>query len=580
MIHKIIVSENLPRRFFEFILEELKKQHPRNLQIFSVSQIQELKMLVCDDYECYDIITRKVYYIMKNAQQSTKVYNYIKKICNFTQYELEELCDDMFAEKYESFVVFGCKESTDIDVACVVEYNSKCKNGRSPLLKENDITRVEKELKDLGYDTSRGIDINIISIQNERIKTLTKGSVETANMITQTYSGHSQKYSCPKLLFVETSIFDKIRGLSSFFIQNLECLTMNYGEIRDEKKEIYSNGTYAIINFSRRIYDLIGFDRKDDIYWKCAMKSLVMKYCQLILLIAKQYEYNKTDLALKTAKILTDVSEDNILFYLFRGNKGEYSADVMLRLHSEYIKILDSIDDEIMELEIEKHTVSVEEFEYSGMVEAFLKSPYSVTDEIEKELKTVICANNMFILKCFGNRKLLFDVIGKTYESNFIWLDQRSEEWLRALTYYQCGDNSKVIPDTPEAKLNLIRGAITEMIVVKYFDFGSVGLTNIEKYMVGFVVAEQSEKALGCAPDLMILNLDDKSLIPVEIKCLKSGNKNSDYYRGLELAKKQCQSLVDILGGVISKGLVLLVHYENDSIKIESRFIDLRDTPT
>jgi hypothetical protein len=296
LIQHIITIQKLPDRFFEYIFNELKKEHTRELRIFTLPQICELKTLSEIDSR------KKIYSILNSAVYPSRMIAFVSGTCNFTQSELEDLCGDMFSDQIESFVIFGCKESTDIDVACIIKYDDKCCNGKSPLLKSRDIKRLENELSEMGYNISRGIDYNVISIYDGKIKSLSKGgNGDTANMILYTYANHIQKYALPKLNFVDVPLFDKIRGLSSFFIQNLESLVRDYKGIRNEKIIVCEEGTDAIVIFSRNINKLIDFDRRHELHWKDAMKSIVMKYCQLILLTRSEYEYDKTNLALKTS---------------------------------------------------------------------------------------------------------------------------------------------------------------------------------------------------------------------------------------------------------------------------------------
>lgn len=156
----------------------------------------------------------------------------------------------------------------------------------------------------------------------------------------------------------------------------------------------------------------------------------------------------------------------------------------------------------------------------------------------------------------------------------FIWENQRSPEWLRLLDYFKCGSHTKTIGTDIVSKYNLIRGSITEMIICNSFDCKTIGLDKFSKIQIGLIVDGMTEKSNGCAPDLLLVS--DDEIIPVEIKCLHSGRKNSDYYRGLDLAKRQCNSVKSILcTTVVKRGLILLSWFEEEQLFIESILFSL-----
>jgi hypothetical protein len=122
-----------------------------------------------------------------------------------------------------------------------------------------------------------------------------------------------------------------------------------------------------------------------------------------------------------------------------------------------------------------------------------------------------------------------------------------------------------------EAKYNLIRGSFTEYIINELFNPNKiVELQGFKKCNVGFIVEEKDKKgSSGCAPDLLLYSNDE--IIPVEIKCLTNNTKNHDYFRGLEIAKKQCESVKNILNDKCVKRHLILLSYwiKNNKLSIE-----------
>ena len=81
---------------------------------------------------------------------------------------------------------------------------------------------------------------------------------------------------------------------------------------------------------------------------------------------------------------------------------------------------------------------------------------------------------------------------------------------------------------------------------------------------VGIIIDEH--KKISCSPDGLLLFSSKKRVVPVEIKSLHSSIKNKDYYRGINLAKKQCMNVKNILNSSnITHYLIILSWYEPDS---------------
>lgn len=501
---------------------------------------------------------------IKTVKQLIKKYN-------LSQGQLEEFCNDNFS-KYISFVIIGCPHSTDIDVCCIVN-ESYQSNGKTYPLLADEINRLNNEIYDkLGYDKSRKLDINFITVKNNNITSLSKGGKETQNIILSTYDLHKQKYECPNLEFVKIDILEKCKTIAKFYLDHLEDISIDYQLIRESKKRAYQT-TYDMLEFSKTVIgniDICNLNDKKE--WNDTMKSLTMKIIQLILLKNNIYEYTKEGM-INQVKIF-GFNEDELTYLLFRGNKG-IKSNIFTRLHDEYVKILEeylnNIDKNIHEIlfcDINIH--------YKNNFKHFFDSPNIATEQFQKSWNQKFndkSINSIFKLESSNqeNRNILLQYFDEKYHKNFIWINQRSEEWLKLLKFYTCGNNSKEIQSGFNGKFNLIRGAIAEQLIIDNFIF-----EDFNKISLGLLVKDTKEGSKGCAPDLILVN--DKEIIPVEIKCLKSDKKNSDYYDSLILAQKQCETVKNIFNSfncnLIKKKIIILSWFTENKLIYEVNTIN------
>lgn len=518
----------------------------------------------------------------------------IKNICNFPQSYLESLCTEMFST-YDLFVVFGCPLSTDIDVVVFVNsiYNN---HGNVYPLFSYEYERLVDELKNIGYDTdTKEIDISLVVLENKNIVALSKAGRETQNIINHTYHLHKQKYSLPLIDSFDVDIFDKCRAISKYYLDNLKSIAKDYEEIRYEKADVYVAGTSEMINYCKTIILHINLENTESIEWINTMKSLVMKYVQLILLEQNLYEYTKNGLI----KIIGELCGKefpsvsvNVEWFLMRGKSGFFSKDLIPFLHTKFISILEKYESQF---DVQTVSISFDDLVVPVNIEIigldlfteFLSSPVTPTEKFTKiwtETYNDVSLNKLFETKSTieSKRGLLLKFFDETYHSNFLWQNQRSNEWINLLTYYTCGKNSKNIGTDMQSKYNLIRGCLSEIVICNSFDPSTIGLVGFEKIELGLLVENTKEKSKGCAPDLLLVS--DTEIIQVEIKCLKTDRKNSDYYREFDLAKKQSRDFKNIIKTfsspfdmtkIIKRSLIILSYYKNDILSLETFLFNL-----
>lgn len=196
---------------------------------------------------------------------------------------------------YKSFVIIGCPTSIDINIVCIIE------NSDMYSIPELEIDRLKSELVELGYNLERKLDIRIVVIENNAVSNDTN---ETTNTIISTYQYHRQKYPMPDLIWQSVDIIDKCQRIANFLLDNDS--------------------------------DLLSTDDPTNI-----MKSLVMLYVQLILLDDNIYEYTKQGLIDRIALMVpVGTISQNVEWFLFRGQRGTFSDQLIPWLHFRYMQIL------------------------------------------------------------------------------------------------------------------------------------------------------------------------------------------------------------------------------------------------
>lgn len=565
-------------------LVEHIRTNPRNIIM------REITDDITDDIICDKLIS------LLNSSPIKTLKNIISVIG-----EIHITTYDLYTQFYISWVVIGCPCSTDIDVVVFIT-KENIKDGKPLELSTTLLITLMTELRDAGYNIASidDLDINVLCVNEEgHIIANMKGGTEIANIINLTHHYHKQKYPIPHLQTIEVSIFDKLRAISKFILDNLKNLTPDYEKIRSSKQEAYQNGTDAMIQFTVSEdflgnLDLVNINNTKE--WKDLWKSLTMKFCQLILLVDDQYEYTKEQLAINTGKLFPERENltDELLWFLFRGNKGriDNTEDTIRFLHQKYCVIVANHFASVKPtyMTITKNTllktIIEQELHFpEDLLKAFFESPNVPNSTFEKLwvefvllYKEVYDVSSFSLNKLFqtpvsslGDRLKLFTLLGKTNFEQFVWIAQRSDEWFALRKLYPGGTDLGNIGETLQATYNLIRGSITEMIIQELFSPSVIGLKNEDYSWIDTGLIHNGKKS--CAPDGLLVS--STNLIPVEIKSLHSSVRNSDYYRGIELATKQCNSVRTILNrpDVITHYLVILSWYNPDgSLELELHY--------
>lgn len=546
---------------------------PRTIAKSIIRLLQSDKFCLNPDENIQSLIDLLITYPVKTSNFLMKKYPLLKN-------SIETLSQDELTSKFYSWYVVGCPTSTDIDIIVLVlrEYiiNS------SPLpLSTTELERLRTELSSCGYDLSRGIDMNIMCIENGLSIGQAKGGVETTNILTSTYQYHEQKYQLDfNITFIHSTVIDRIRAIAKFILDYLDEIVFNYAEHREERRRVYMQGTENIIKHSVNlirsfVLDPHSLSERRQKKWFDFIKSITMKIIQLILLKDNIYEYTKDKMAILSEGY--GFNSEHIQYFLFRGKRGTFSESTLQQILScyiasveEYFETNDPITIRFPKESFENHTQMPPE-----LFDEFIKSPNAHTEHFEKLWAEYEDRHEYQTLFEFDPTPIeQINLPTELKEKHFLQMPQRSESWFEAMKFYRCGSNGAEIKQTMKGTYNLLRGSITESIIMQLFNPEQIGLeSSWQKVIVGLLVKDKSIKgSRGAAPDLLFVNKNQ--IIPVEIKTLTDGTHNGEFFNKARLAHSQCNSIREIMDStgelnLIHKNLVIMSYWKETELVLE-----------
>ena len=631
LVLKILQEDRMISQFYDSLNHKLDSMDIYVRDMIKYMEL-ETKLSICDIIYSERKKLCNIFLIKILELSLAKGMSKICKIYEFTSNDIEQMIPDHFAQ-YDSFLVFGCPESTDIDVVCFVRPQD-CLAGVTKDLSDESIKKLSIQLSELGYDTvKREIDMTTIYVDplTQNITSSSKGGRETQNILVQTWIYHrqimNQTGDIPNALllhpirmidFTTEEIFDKLRSMAKYIMDYSEEISPNYLIFRPIKTTLYTEGGNQMMRFMRSIIQYICYDPEmikinglDMKKYHNRFKSIIMKLIQISLLCKFNLTiYVKTELAesvrmlfvsnpLNTSERLEDLVQ-GARWFLFRGTRGKYCPELFIRLLDQYNQIVDEflskidINPIIFNASdiymIQTEHLIIKSFDQS-MLKNFMESPQIFTPEFEfmwnKKNGDSLDINSQFVMKC-SDESVFYQTYNMTdshvldvFHQCFIFVDQRSEKWLDMINHkFICGNNSgEINHQTFQGRYNLIRGSVIEILAGYLFDpMIHAGISGFKKWDIGFIVEQNIIGSAGFAPDMILISekTTDMEFILVEIKGLKSGRKNADYFRGLHLASKQIQSGKNILGKFLSpdklkiiRGLILLCYIEDMMFKME-----------
>lgn len=306
---------------------------------------------------------------------------HIKRVYDMSSTLINTLLDNDYSD-YDSFIVFGCPESTDIDVVCFVrKQDVRLESNTVKDLSSVAFNRLVTELKQLGYNDKyvlpKDVDVNAVYVdpETQMIVAALKGGKDTQNMINATWMHHRQVmadkaetifgkneplalslHPMCDISFDNTYIFTKIKTFAKFVIDYAEDVCIDHiDELKSMRHDMYTVKTIQfILDIQAQIMNRICYDPETIPFnsisiskWHDRFKSIIMKLIQLCLIIKHNITvYVKMDLA-ESVKLIFKDTPNSILdyyvkgaeWYLFRGNRGVYFKDLFPALLNEYNEI-------------------------------------------------------------------------------------------------------------------------------------------------------------------------------------------------------------------------------------------------
>lgn len=616
-------QENVPNDFFHIVLDRVRNYSECGKARYFVNFFNpEMEHIITRvNVDSFEIQKNHLSHIfadrLEDKQKRTRSFNTLNTVYDFSTQNLEKFCSDGFSI-WTDFVIYGDPFSTDIDVVCFVPEKYQ-QEGTSFPLSTSEEQRLFNELEKIGYDTTRGVDYNILSVDMNTglISSNRKGGAENQNIVISTYMYHKQVEHIdliPELIIfkkiglIDIDIGDKLKAYAKFFMDHLEEFSINYKEqLREKKKEVYNEGIESMMKYVTKLLPNViinppNYDSHKS--WYNSMKSIVMKSIQLLLLEKGELKYTKQELIDASRNLVPEISnvEKYVEWFLFRGKRGSFSPELIHVLHAHYCRILyDYFErtkmitrkihiNDIMDRSKNPNPVSISD----SLLKEFLQSPLEHTEKFKNEWETKFIdqyIGQQFILQSTSGieREDIIHILPEDIRHKFIWVDQRSDEWQNMIeNYYICGKNSKNIGSGFSSKYNLIRGCIMELLIMHFIDVTCLDLKDIygnnikiHKVVLGFIVEDNIKGSKGCSPDMILVcewNDGTIEIIPVEMKGLKRSNKNSDFYRELKLAKRQCQSVKSIISCSsirIDRSIIILSCIENEEFIMNHLVYDL-----
>ena len=446
------------------------------------------------------------------------------------------------------------------------------------------------KIPNIRYISDKEFDINLISLDsNNNITLCLNGSnADTQNIIFNTYQYYQevQKYTKFVTSMIDVDLFDKSRGITSFVMKHIEQIVGKEENKKEKsiKKEVFVSDSNTQFKYVISVLEKLNVSICD----KSVLKSIVMKICQFILLNDDVYAYTKKIII---DNMLTYINFSNELWNLLtrdvHGDKicthdeKQYVFNTLVHIYIDIFNVLITQQQwNIIDLELSDTNLSMLDNISQDVVQEFINSPLVVSDRF-KEISGDILehVDRYFILDIYGQ-----EFVPLQMQKYITWIPQRSEEWKKI--YKTLNPPATIINHDTYA---LFRGALGELLILKYFNFESVLGIDILKIMVGFLHDSDNfdddvcHKRIFnmCAPDLLILK--ENKFIPVEIKCLPMKPTiditNRTYYRELKTAKKQLSYYKQIIDKIydepVSQGLLIFMFIETDKISTQWLLIDM-----
>ena len=319
------------------------------------------------------------------------------------------------------------------------------------------------------------------------------------------------------------------------------------------------------------------------------MKGLTMKIVQALQKRDNmKVSYTKPELGKASAKWFK--YSEGIKYFLMRGKDGNvkdayHCLPEILRIIKELINSPSPIKWESTLLDTSKNPVQSISNE---IWEAFIDSPIICTEEFKRKYIEQYgkVTKSMELNKMFPAPSTDYKLLPKALQEFVVDIDQRTDEWVKLITFYKCGKNTgidelKSNEDPLEAWYHLIRGCYMEECVQNYLQknykdiLEYYNMYHFTPATIGLLVEEKGiQNSPGASPDMIFMK-NNGEFIVVEIKTMKIefNETSSEYRRSASLAIKQCERVItDITSLCIGYLVVMAYPCKNKEWKIYHYF--------
>jgi len=452
----------------------------------------------------------------------------------------------------ENWTVIGCRESSDVDIAIFTftktEYNKEYNMGY---------------LQDIF--PNKTIDVNIVLVEDGIVSRSLKGDKCMTNNIIFYTSRTPQKFITRS---VDLDLNSMINGLSTFVLREMDHVLPKTICRNEKNNKAAAFLGHDRVPFANRVLGMISIEAKETS--QDSMKSIVMKLLQILLYNETRSEgYHKSDLACMASKIF-GFSDEGLLWYLFRGNRGSYIPETFAIILEKYLSSIDFPNEKLIE------TIEIPNLKFDKpkwltnfdqrLWDAFLQSPRTCTPDFAK-----------LFLKLYGDAPGTLQKIFQRYNDPIpnefaliaIPVEQGSDEWKKIQNQYNPGTPN--LPNDhplgyPGKFYNLIRGCIAEVIasesIVIPHDF--------EEVRFGMLKYENSV----ISPDLVLVSKKDRimKVIIYEFKCIEESVGRANLKRAVGIAELQLSKAKYI----IESGLTQKVQIETKIVIVVAETAALR----
>ncbi len=481
-------------------------------------------------------------------------------------------------------LIIGCPYSKDNDTIAVIDLKYDVnKVVLNPV-------KINEQIYNLGKDTSKEIDLNVIQIQDGIVVHAKKGSIKTLQgILYYTQVLHMPESKCIPVQPPERfKLDDRIKPYIHFIFCNLKVLlTKNqYDSFKSvlrplsnvkEKFEFMIN--HDIVNIiTNNILHLYNNDA-----FKNIIKSLFFKMCTLEAIhhdmTQTQDYYTKKGMASIMSSIY-NCSIEKPLYFLFRGEEGHLDCDFFKTVFCSFLKFSQIYVKQIS-LSWTKVNVNItaEVPVNRNVCTLFWENPVSPSDKFivafQNEFKdgfNIEQFNTYFqIPSCAEDDLAAFP----EFQKQVCFCSQRSPEWFAFRDKYppngkikeNAYQNYEASNSWVKDLFHLIAGSLGELVVMYGIDWSRVfpGYTFVT---IGLI---KNDKGQSIAPDGFLINATTKDIVPVEIKCLRQSKNaySNANVREQTQANLQLQTLKSMLTIEIKTGIIVFLYMCQDVIDCE-----------